>query len=234
VIAGAVDEQSMFKKVKKAFEGISTGKKVNKKKVLVKQTEPQVMTKFKETDQTHIVIGVRAFNMYSKKMPALRLLSAVLGGGMSSRLFQKMREELGICYYVRSQVNTLTDHGTLMISAGVDSSRVEQGITGILDELKRIRDEKVPEQELRKAKDYLVGNMYLSLESSDDLANFYGLQEIFKEKIVTPKEFETEINKVSAADIAKVAKEIVVNEKLNMAIIGKYKDDTQFKNIFKV
>ena len=234
VVAGDVDEKSIFKKVEKAFAEISTSKKTNKKKVSEKQTEPAIKTKFKETDQTHVVIGVRAYNMHDKKIPTLRLLSVVLGNGMSSRLFQKMREELGICYYVRSEANGLTDHGTLSISAGVDSNRVEQGIKGILDEMKRIRDEKIPDSELRKAKDYLIGNMYLSLESSDDLANFFGFQEIFKEKIKTPKEVEAEIEKITATDIAKVAKEIITNKRLNMAIIGKYKDDSKFKDILKV
>jgi predicted Zn-dependent peptidase len=234
VVAGDVDEKEIFKKIEKAFAEISTGKKTDKKKVWEKQNSPAIKTKFKETDQTHLVIGVRAYDLHDKKMPALRLLSAVLGGGMSSRLFQKMREELGICYYVRSGVNGLTDHGSFTISAGVDSGRVEQGIKGILDEMKKIRDEKIPDSELRKAKDFLIGNMYLGLESSDDLANFFGLQEIFKEKIKTPQEIETEIEKITAADIAKVAKEIITNNRLNMAIVGKYKDDSRFKSILKV
>lgn len=234
VVAGDVSENDIFKKVEKAFAGIPATKKTDKKKVLEKQNEPAVRVKFKETDQTHLVIGVRAFNLYDKKIPTLRLLSAVLGNGMSSRLFQKMREELGICYYVRSEVNDLTDHGALSVSAGVDSARVEEGIKGILDEMKRIRDEKVPESELRKAKDYLIGNMYLGLESSDALANLFGAQEIHKQKIKTPKEIETEIEKISSADIAKVAKEIIRNDKLNMAIIGKYKDASRFKNILRL
>ena len=153
---------------------------------------------------------------------------------MSSRLFQKMREELGICYYVRSAVDGLTDHGTFLISAGVDSSRVEEGVKGILDEVKKIKSEKVPESELRKAKDYLIGNMYLGLESSDAQANFFGSQEIMKEKIKTPKEVEKEIQKITAKDISKVAKEIITNDRLNMAIVGKYKDESRFKKILKI
>ena len=104
----------------------------------------------------------------------------------------------------------------------------------LLDEMKKIRDEKIPETELRKAKDYLIGNMYLGLESSDDLANFFGSQEILREKIKTPEEIEKQIEKITAADIAKVAKEIIRNDKLNMAVIGKYKDDSKFKDYFKI
>jgi len=234
VIAGDINEADIFKKVNKAFAEIPTTKKISKKKILERQNKPAVKVRYKETDQTHLVIGVRTFNLYDKKIPALKLLSAVLGNGMSSRLFQKMRTDLGICYYVRSAIDELTDHGMLTVSAGVDSSRVEQGVKGILDEMKKIKDEKVPELELRKAKDYLIGNMYLGLESSDALANFFGSQEIFKEKIKTPKEMEREIEKITSSDVSKIAKEIIQNKKLNMAIVGRYKDDSQFKNILKV
>ena len=234
VIAGDVDGGDIFKKVEKAFAGMPDGKKVGKKGVIEKQSKPAIKLRFKETDQTHLVIGVRSFDLYDKRVPALGVLSAILGNGMSSRLFQKMREKLGICYYVRSSANELTDHGTLAISAGVDSGRVDQGIKGILEEMVKIRDEKIPESELRKAKDFLIGNMYLGLESSDSLANFYGFQEILKDKIKTPKDLEKEIEKVTSSDITKVAKEVITNKGLNMAIVGKYKDNSRFKNILKV
>jgi len=202
--------------------------------VTEKQNAPAVKLKYKETDQTHLILGMRAYNIYDKKATALNLLSTVLGRGMSSRLFQKMRDEMGICYYVRADSGEVTDHGFFAVSAGVDSARVEEGIKGILGELKRIRDEKIPEQELRKAKDYLIGNMYLGLESSDSLAQFFGFQEILKEKIKTPKELEKEIEKITAIDLSRVAKEIITNRKLNLAIVGKYKDESRFKNILKV
>lgn len=234
VVAGDVDVNDIFKKVAKAFSQISTGKKTAKKKVLEKQNGPAIKLKFKETDQTHLILGFRAFDLYDKRMPTLSLLSTILGRGMSSRLFQKMRDQLGICYYVKSGINDLTDHGTFLVSAGVDSTRVEEGIEGILGELVRIRDEKVSEAELRKAKDCYLGNLYLGLESSDDMANFFGSQEIFKQKIKTPKDIEKEIEKITAEDISKVAKEIIQNKKLNLAIVGKYKDEGRFRKILKI
>jgi predicted Zn-dependent peptidase len=234
VISGDIDANNIFKKVSKAFAEIPTSKKTSKKKVTEKQNAPAVKLKYKETDQTHLILGMRAYNIYDKKATALNLLSTVLGRGMSSRLFQKMRDEMGICYYVRADSGEFTDHGFFAVSAGVDSARVEEGIKGILGELKRIRDEKIPEQELRKAKDYLIGNMYLGLESSDSLAQFFGFQEILKEKIKTPKELEKEIEKITAIDLSRVAKEIITNRKLNLAIVGKYKDESRFKNILKV
>lgn len=234
VVAGDVEAKDIFKKTEKYFAEIPTTKKTNKKKVVEKQSEPQVKLRFKETDQTHLILGFRAFSMYDKRMPALEVLSHILGKGMSSRLFQKMRDEMGICYYVRANINDLTDHGSFFVSAGVDSNRVEEGINGILSELRKIRNEKVPSDELRKAKDHLIGNMYLGLESSDSLAQFYGFQEIFKKKIKKPKEIVKEIEKITADDIQKVAKEIIQNKKLNLAIVGKYKNEERFRKILKI
>jgi predicted Zn-dependent peptidase len=131
-------------------------------------------------------------------------------------------------------VVSLTDHGSFIVSAGIDSARVEEGIKGILEEFIRIRDEKVSEEELRKAKDYYLGNLYLNLESSDAVADFFGSQEIFKQKIKTPKDIEKEIEKITTEDISKVAKEIIQNKKLNLAIVGKYKNAERFKKILKV
>lgn len=234
VVSGNVDHNDIFKKVETAFKSIQVGQKAKKQKVVEKQNKPEVKIKYKDTDQTHLAIGLRAFGVYDKKTPAFKLFTTILGNGMSSRLFQKMREELGICYYVRALADQFTDHGTFVIGAGVDSSRIEEGINGILSELKKIRDEKVGKEELQKAKDYLIGNMYLGLESSDSLADFYGLQEILREEIKTPKEIEKEIEKVTAEDIGKIAKSIIKNNGLNMAIVGKYKDEERFRKILKV
>ena len=234
MVAGNVRSQDIFKKVGKYFKEVPVGKKERKLKVREEQAKPGLKIKQKKTDQTHLIIGVRTFGADDKRTSTLKVLSTILGGGMSSRLFQKMREELGICYYVKSFADQLTDHGVLMITAGVDSKRVDQGIHGIIGELKKIRDEKVGAMELRKAKDYLIGNMYLGLESSDALTEFYGLQEVLGKEMKNPKEQEKEIEKVTAVNIQKLAKEIIRNNRLNMAIVGNYKDDKLFKKILKV
>jgi predicted Zn-dependent peptidase len=167
-------------------------------------------------------------------MPVLKVLSAILGGGMSSRLFQKMREELGICYYVYSGINDYTDHGNFIIPAGVDKNRLQDAVSGILSELRKIKDEKVSPEELRKAKDYLVGRMYLGLESSDSLVGFYGFQEIMREKIKTPKEVEKEIEKITAGDIQKLAKQIFSEKNINLAVVGGVKDEESLKKLLKI
>src|SRR5581483_4188541 len=102
------------------------------------------------------------------------VLSALLGGGMSSRLFQKLRDEMGVGYYVHSSFDAYTDHGYLDVSTGVDSARVKEVIKAILEEFERLKTERVSEEELKKVKDYITGNLFLGLESSDSIAEFYG------------------------------------------------------------
>ena len=232
IVAGDVDSKEIFKKVEKAFKGISVGKSKKKIKITEKQKAPEIKIKHKDTDQTHLVIGVRAFDIHDKRTPALKLLTTILGQGMSSRLFQKMREELGICYYVKAGMNDFTDHGSFVVSAGVDKSRLVQAVEGILEEMRGIKDKPVDEKELKKAKDYMIGGMYLGLESSDSLAQFYGAQEIMREKIKTPKEIEKEILKVTSKDIQKVAKDIIKNDRLNMAVVGNITNVDELKNVF--
>lgn len=234
VVAGDVEVNNAFTKIEKLFKNIEVGKRIKKVKVKESQVEPQVKVKNKETDQSHLVLGFRAFGLHDKRMPALKVLSTILGGGMSSRLFQKMREELGICYYIYTAINDFTDHGNFVIPAGVDKSRLEGAVDGILTEIRKIVKEKVSDDELKKAKDYLIGRMYLGLESSDSLAGFYGFQEIMREDIKTPKEVEKEIEKVTAADVLKLARQIFTNKNINLAIVGDVKDESRLKNLLKI
>jgi predicted Zn-dependent peptidase len=226
IVSGSFDESSMLEMIEKYFANIPTDTKHLKEAVRESQSLPQVKIIHKETDQTHMVLGVRTFPISDDKIPVVNVLSTILGRGMSSRLFSKMRDQLGICYYIKADNDAFTDHGVLSIVAGVDNSRVEKGIEGILDECRRLRDEVVPQDELKKAKDYISGTTMLELETSDARAEFLGYQELVKGKIESPEELMSKINAVTAQDVMKLAKEIFVDDKLNLAMIGKSKHDT--------
>ena len=234
IVAGKIDEKEVFKKVSNAFRDIGKWKKEGKEKVIENQKQPQATVYFKDTDQTHIVLGVRTFNTYNKYNSIIRLIEAILSGGMSSRLFQKMRDEMGICYYVRADNEALTDHGVFAVSAGLDSKRVKEGIVAILNELKKIKTEIISKEELDKAKQYLIGNLYLGLESSDSLATFYGYQEVLRKDLKKPEDVVKEIKAVTAEEIKFVAERIFKNEGLNLSIIGKFKDKKEFLEILKL
>jgi predicted Zn-dependent peptidase len=145
-----------------------------------------------------------------------------------------MRDQLGICYYIRADHEPFTDHGFLSIGAGVDNSRVKEGIEGILSECRRLRDEPVSEAEIQKAKDYIAGTTMLELETSDARAEFCGYQEVLKHSLESPEELTAKVRAVTASDVQKLAKEIFVDSGLNMAIVGKFKDSTEFKPYFKL
>ena len=233
IVAGSFDEKEMVGKIEKAFAGISSTPNKGKLPITESQDAPRLRVSFKETDQTHVAIGLRTFSLTDPRIPVTHVLSSVLGGGMSSRLFSKMRDQLGICYYIRASHDAYTDHGDLNISAGVDSSRVQEGIMGILGECERLKNEPVSDMELKKAKDYIAGTMMLELETSDSRAEFAGYQEILKHEVSGPEEIIQKVNMVTAADVQKLAQEVFVNAGLNMAVIGKFKDDSAFKEYFK-
>ncbi|MEI6580717.1 MAG: pitrilysin family protein [bacterium] len=233
VVSGQVTEKNVMQEVNKIFGAIPRGKKAKKAKVIEIQNKPKVLLKFKETDQTHFVLGVRTYDLFSKKNIALSVLGGILGGGMSSRLFQKLREEMGVGYYVRAYDDAFTDHGFFQVSSGVDNKRINEVILAVLEECKKLKESLVSEEELNKVKEYLIGNMKLSLESSDDISSFYGGQELLKHEIKSVEQKAKEIREVSAKDIKKLANEIFVDDKLNLALIGPFKEKTQFSKVLK-
>ncbi len=233
VVAGNIKESVVHKQILKAFEKISTTKKAGKEKVKEMQTMPAFIVQEKKTDQMHLVLGVRTFDIFNKKLPVLKVLATVLGGGMSSRLFQKMRDEMGVCYYVRAGSDEFTDHGVFSISAGVDKNRLIESVEAILSECRRLMNELVSPEELRKVKDYIGGNVFLGLESSDSVAEFLGMQEVLKGEVKKPQEMISKIEKVTAKDVQKLALEIFKNKHLNLAVIGDVKDKTALEKVLK-
>lgn len=225
VVAGAFDEGRVRKELKSAFSGISASKKFGKVKTKDKQKKPEILLQYKKSDQTHLVLGCRAFDVFNNQWPALEVMNNILGGGMSSRLFQRVREQLGAAYYIRSGADLHTDHGYWAVVAGVEHSKLPDVITAILSEMNRMVKESVSSGELKRAKNNIVGHSALGLESSNSQAMFYGTQEILRKPILTPKKQLSEIKKVTADDIRSVAKYVFQNKKLNLALIGPYKNE---------
>lgn len=233
VVAGQITEEQVLKQVNEVFKDVPRGKKAQKLKVKESQKKPEILLKYKKTDQTHFVIGFRSYDLLNKNNAILSVLGGILGGGMSSRLFQKLREEMGVGYYVRAYNDAFTDHGFFQVSAGVDNKRIEEVLQAILLQCSELKTVKVSDDELNKVKECLIGNMKLSLESSDDIANFYGAQELLKKKMETSDERAEEIRSVTAAEVQKLANEIFQNEKLNLAMIGPFRDKAKFAKTFK-
>jgi predicted Zn-dependent peptidase len=191
------------------------------------QKKPEVLIHHKKTDQTHFCLGVRGYNLFHPKRYALALLSIILGGNMSSRLFIKVRERNGLAYSIHTSVDNSTDTGYLVTQAGIDHKNLEKSIKLILKEYKDLKDNKVSERELQKAKDYLKGTTSLFLDSSDNQASFFALQELLEGVILSPEEKFKKIDEISVDDIQKTAEDIFLSENLNLAVIGPIAENSQ-------
>ena len=234
IVSGAFNEKRILSSIKNLFSGISNFKKAPKIKVKERQSGPRALLHHRASDQTHIVLGFRSFSMFDERKYTLNVLGDILGGGMSSRLFQKVREELGAAYYVGAGLESFTDHGFFAVSAGLDNSRAKQVITAILEELKRISSVQVMAEELRRSKNHLSGKLMIGLETSDELAEFYGEQAVFHKKFITPKELVKKIEAVTAKDVLRVAREVIKNKTLNLAMVGPFKDKKEFEHSLKM
>ncbi len=233
VVAGGIDEKKVIKEIEAKFEKIDLGKKENKEKVKEVQKKPQVGIEYKKSDQSHLILGVRAFDFSKKDNLVASVLSGVLGVGMSSRLFNKLRNEMGVCYYVRAENDSYSDHGYLGVSAGVDNKRVGEVVSAVLEELNKLKTTLVSEKELKKVKEKLISGLILGLESSDAYAKYYGVQEILKRPVENPIDKIKKIKEVTAQDIKRVANKIFVDKGLNLAVIGPIKDKKPLSKILK-
>ncbi len=233
-VAGKIEEKKVVPKIKKYFAKIKTTLPKLKPPVVEKQQKPAFLLDPRKTDQTHLCLGVRAFNLFHPQRYTQEVLGVILGGMMSSRLFIAVREKLGIAYYIKTNIASNPDTGYLVTQAGVDNKNIEKAISTILKEYKRISQKKVPLTELKKTKDNIKGKLALELESSDAQASFYAGQELLKKEILTPEEIYQRIDKVSQDDILRVAREIFRPEKLNLALIGPFKEKTKFQKLLKL
>jgi len=233
-LAGNFETKEAVSKIKKFFEKFKKTKTLPKKAVIERQKSPQILLQTKESDQTHLTLGVRAYDIFKPERYPLAVLANLLGGIMSSRLFIEIREKRGMAYYIKTIPENYSDTGYLVTHAGIDNKRTEEAIKIILKEYKNLKEKKVPKEELQKVKDNIKGHLYLGLETSDAWASYLGVQEILKRKISTPAQECKMIDKVSQDDILKVARDIFQPKKLNLALIGPFKDKNKFQKLLKL
>jgi predicted Zn-dependent peptidase len=233
VVAGNFNAKKVMTEIRRRFEHLPKRRASEKPKTIERQASPKTLIRFKDSKQSHLVVGFRAFDLFDKRRYAIQVLADVLGGSMSSRLFKRIREEMGAAYYVYADADLSLDHGVFSMSAGVDHTKIDAVIKTMIEECDRLRKVRVPDAELKRAKDHMLGNLALELETSDELASFYGSQEILSGKFLPLRKLVTMIKGVTAADVQHVAKDIFKNKGLNLAVIGPYKDAKRFTSILK-
>lgn len=220
VIAGKFNDKTITPLINTYFSNILKGSPKKKRPVKEEQKIPKKLFFKKDTQQTHLALGVRAFNIFNKRRFALQVLSVILGGNMSSRLFQELREKRGLAYYVHTNTELNPDTGYLVTCAGIDHKNIEKTVSLITKQYKKIAKVGPTEKELRLAKEYIKGNFRLSLEESDNIASFYATQALLEKKIMSPEEKIKLIEKVNKNDIIEVSRYIFSKKGLNLATIG--------------
>ncbi len=185
----------------------------------------------KQSDQAHICLGVRSRPIVDPDRYVLMVLSTVLGGGMSSRLFTEVRERRGLAYYVFATNHSYTDAGSLYAQAGVDIERIDDAVGTIAAELKKIAADSVPDVELHKAKSFAKGRFVLQIESPHGLIMFGLRREVLEGHATEPEEVLSGIEAVTAADVQRVAQELIVDRALRLAVIGPFDDAERFEKL---
>ena len=186
----------------------------------------------KETEQAHICIGVPGISYLDDDRYALDIVNAILGEGMSSRLFLEIRERRGLAYDVHSYTSKHRDSGYFAVYAGVDPSKALEACKAIIAELHRIADEEVPLTELAKAREFTKGRLRLGLESTNAMASWLGQQALLTGRIRTEAEVVAEVDAIDVATASRVAKR-VLNQPLQLAVIGPFDSDGAFRSLIE-
>lgn len=232
-VSGNFDEKELDSLIKKYWGSVTKKKGGGWEKAKDKQTKPRLKVIYKENEQAVVCIGFKGFPNDDKRGPATAVLSAILSGGMSSRLWEEVRQKRGLAYYVVASPNSYQDVGEFGVMSGVRVEKCDEAISVILAELKRISEEIVGEEEIKKAKEYLKGKTALALEDNQTRLDWILEQAAFKKQIRTPEEAFARVDAVTAKQVKDVARELFQKNKMSMVVLGPFKDEKKFKKFLK-
>jgi predicted Zn-dependent peptidase len=236
VVAGGIDQDKVVEQVEKYFGGMPKFDPVKHLALVESQDKPEMLLKHKKTEQIHIALGVRTVSVDSDKRYPLSVLSSILGGGMSSRLFHEVREKRGLAYYVRSSSDEYADAGTFVSTAGIDPKRVTEAVEVMMAEYAKVGQGKMEltDTELKKAKEYLKGHFVLDLEDSRSVASFYAHEELLEKSVENPDKVIEKIEAVTKEQVEAVGREFFVEKGLNLALIGNFEDRQKLESLLKL
>lgn len=222
--AGLLEHEEFTQKVKEVFSCLKD-KGVNKcSGIKENQQSPQLKILYKETEQTHIALGFHSFKREHPLKHALGLLHIILGANMSSRLFNELREKRGLAYDIGTHLKRFQDTGVFLVHAGIDNNKVNKTIELILKELEKIKEKLAAVDEFRRAKEFYLGQLMLSLEDTLDHMLWIGESTISLDKTYSLKDVIKEVEKVTKEDIRDAARYIFQNQNINLALIGPLRD----------
>lgn len=233
-VAGAITHDEAIARIAKALGDWMPGTPGAWFPALDGQEAPRVSLKYKATEQAHLSLAVRGLPLEHPDRYVLSLLSVLLGEGMSSRLVMELRERRSLCYDVHSYVNYFLDTGAFAVYAGVDPARAKEALGALLEELARLRDGGPTEEELTRAKELAKGRLLLRMEDTRAVSDWLGAQELLTRRIRTVDEVTERIDAVTEDDLRRVARDLLVSDRLNLAVVGPFRSERRFASLLRL
>ena len=227
-IAGNIQHEEAMAQIEPRFDKWPAGELVTAYTTDDKQTKARLRIEPKDIEQAHLCLAVHGFSRSHPQRFTLDLLNTVLGGGMSSRLFMEIRERRGLAYDIHSYTEHFLDSGSFGIYAGVDPAKTEIALAAILEELSKIRHG-IATSELTRAKELSKGRLYLRFEDSQNVALWYGTQEILVRQILDVDDVISIVDAITIDELQEVAQKILTDSELNLAVTGPVKKDSLLK-----
>ncbi|HUJ09610.1 MAG TPA: pitrilysin family protein [Verrucomicrobiae bacterium] len=230
-VAGHCEHDDIVKRVQKWLELSRNGRSPQFEPARTVQRSPRLRFYTKNCEQSHLAIGIRGYSRHDERRYALKLLSVILGENMSSRLFQVIREQHGLAYSVQSSTSYFDDTGAVVVSAGLDTKRLQRALKLILAEMRKISKQPPSALELQRAKDYAIGQMRLGLESTSNRMMWLGEHLLAYGFIPTPEEIEKRMAGVTLEGVQEVASELFRDHRLNVAVVTPSKDERAIRDL---
>ena len=230
-VAGAVTHEEAVDRVTAALGDWARGVPYGWFPAVNGQHEPRAAIKYKATEQAHLSVAVHSLPFSHPDRYALNLLSIILGEGMSSRLSLELREKRGLCYDVHSYVSSFLDAGSFAVYAGIDPGNTTEALRVLMEELARLRDEDLAEDDLARAKELAKGRLLLRMEDTRAVSDWLGAQELLASRIRSVDEVAELIDAVTVTDVRRVATQLLQTDQLNLAIVGPFRSEGRFLDL---
>ena len=231
--AGEVDHDHVVRLTERTFGQMPVGQPPEIEPCTITQTAPKLQVLERQTEEAHFCIGLPAISYRDDRRQVQETIDAVLSSGMSSRLFEEIRERRGLAYAVFSYFRGYQDVGQGVVYAGTDPEKVDQTITAVIRELWKLREDPVPAEELSRTKQLRKGRISMGLEDSRAVAGWIGSQELLFEEILTPDQVMDEIDQVTSEEVQELAGELLQPERLSLAVIGPFPDEDRFRKLLE-
>jgi predicted Zn-dependent peptidase len=231
--AGEIDHEHVVRLAERTFGQMPAGAPPSLQPCSVTQAAPKLHVLNRPTEEAHLCLGLPAISYKDDRRQVQDTIDAILSSGMSSRLFEEIRERRGLAYAVFSYFRGYQDVGQGVIYAGTDPEKVDETVTAIANELWRLREEPVPPAELNRNKELRKGRISMGLEDSRAVAGWIGSQELLFEEILTPDQVMEEIDQVTSEQVQELATELLRPERLSLAVIGPFPEEDRFRSLLE-